>query len=142
MSEILQLRSVSKSFPGVLALQNISFELHEGEVHCLCGENGAGKSTLIKILSGPINRTKGERSSLTEKRWVSIRVLRCDRERRLIAGRIKKEGCANSLLFLVYSAACKIVVNSALVSTIGFAFMLLALAAFSTSDSISVSVTP
>ncbi|HUI69217.1 MAG TPA: ATP-binding cassette domain-containing protein, partial [Spirochaetia bacterium] len=52
MTEVLQLQNVSKSFPGVKALQNISFDLREGEVHCLCGENGAGKSTLIKILSG------------------------------------------------------------------------------------------
>jgi ABC-type sugar transport system ATPase subunit len=59
MSEILQLRNISKSFPGVLALQNISFDLIEGEVHCLCGENGAGKSTLIKILSGAYQPDEG-----------------------------------------------------------------------------------
>jgi ABC-type sugar transport system ATPase subunit len=59
MSEILQLRNISKSFPGVLALQNISFDLNEGEVHCLCGENGAGKSTLIKILSGAYQPDEG-----------------------------------------------------------------------------------
>ena len=52
MSEILLLNNISKTFPGVKALENISFDLKEGEVHCLCGENGAGKSTLIKILSG------------------------------------------------------------------------------------------
>ncbi|HEY9595444.1 MAG TPA: ATP-binding cassette domain-containing protein, partial [Spirochaetia bacterium] len=52
MNEILELKDISKTFPGVKALQNISFDLREGEVHCLCGENGAGKSTLIKILSG------------------------------------------------------------------------------------------
>jgi ribose transport system ATP-binding protein len=52
MNEILQLVNISKTFPGVRALQSISFDLREGEVHCLCGENGAGKSTLIKILSG------------------------------------------------------------------------------------------
>src|ERR1700722_11052629 len=59
MSEILQLRNISKSFPGVLALQDISFDLNEGEVHCLCGENGAGKSTLIKILSGAYQPDEG-----------------------------------------------------------------------------------
>ena len=59
MSEILKLRNISKTFPGVLALQNISFDLNEGEVHCLCGENGAGKSTLIKILSGAYQPDEG-----------------------------------------------------------------------------------
>jgi len=51
MSVILQLQNI-KTFPGVRALQNISFDLREGEVYCLCGEDGAGKSTSIKILSG------------------------------------------------------------------------------------------
>ncbi|HUI69959.1 MAG TPA: sugar ABC transporter ATP-binding protein [Spirochaetia bacterium] len=59
MSEILRLNNISKSFPGVRALQNISFDLKEGEVHCLCGENGAGKSTLIKILSGAYQPDEG-----------------------------------------------------------------------------------
>lgn len=59
MSQILQLRNISKTFPGVRALQNISFDLNEGEVHCLCGENGAGKSTLIKILSGAYQPDEG-----------------------------------------------------------------------------------
>ncbi len=52
MREILRLDHVSKSFVGVKAMQDISFDLRAGEVHCLCGENGAGKSTLIKVLSG------------------------------------------------------------------------------------------
>ena len=50
--EILKLTNISKTFPGVKALNGINFSLNAGEVHCICGENGAGKSTLIKIISG------------------------------------------------------------------------------------------
>jgi ABC-type sugar transport system ATPase subunit len=59
MDEILRLSHISKTFPGVRALQDISFDLRRGEVHCLCGENGAGKSTLIKILSGALQPDDG-----------------------------------------------------------------------------------
>ncbi len=61
MDEILQLSHVSKTFPGVRALEDISFDLKRGEVHCLCGENGAGKSTLIKVLSGAHQPDEGSR---------------------------------------------------------------------------------
>ncbi|HAV76739.1 MAG TPA: ABC transporter ATP-binding protein [Anaerolineae bacterium] len=49
---ILEMRNITKEFPGVKALNNVSFQVVEGEIHCLVGENGAGKSTLMKILSG------------------------------------------------------------------------------------------
>ena len=52
MTKLLELKNVSKTFPGVKALQNVQLDVHAGEVLGLCGENGAGKSTLMKILTG------------------------------------------------------------------------------------------
>lgn len=49
---ILQMRSITKEFPGVKALENVSLSVKAGEIHAICGENGAGKSTLMKVLSG------------------------------------------------------------------------------------------
>lgn len=51
-STMLELKGISKAFPGVQALQDVAFTLSPGEVHCLMGENGAGKSTFIKIITG------------------------------------------------------------------------------------------
>lgn len=49
---ILEMKDITKEFPGVKALSNVSFRVKKGEIHCLVGENGAGKSTLMKVLSG------------------------------------------------------------------------------------------
>ena len=59
---LLEARGLTKTFPGVIALNNVRFDLRPGEIHALCGENGAGKSTLIKLLSGihPSGSYEGE----------------------------------------------------------------------------------
>lgn len=56
---ILTCKDITKTFPGVRALDQVGFELKKGEVHALCGENGAGKSTLIKILTGLYTKDNG-----------------------------------------------------------------------------------
>ena len=68
---VLSLEGISKSFPGVKALQNISFQLEEGEVLALLGENGAGKSTLIKCLTGA-NTPSGGSIGLFGKTYASV----------------------------------------------------------------------
>jgi len=57
---ILEMRNVSKRFPGVQALQDVSFDVRRGEIHALVGQNGAGKSTLLKILAGIYTADTGE----------------------------------------------------------------------------------
>ena len=57
---LLQMRGISKRYPGIQALNDADLEVRAGEVHVLVGENGAGKSTLMKILSGAVRRDAGE----------------------------------------------------------------------------------
>jgi ribose transport system ATP-binding protein len=57
---VLEIRDLVKDFPGVRAVNNVSFDIKRNTVHCLVGENGAGKSTLIKMLTGAYTRTSGK----------------------------------------------------------------------------------
>ena len=57
---VVELKSITKRFPGVIALKNMSIGIRPGEIHGLIGENGAGKSTLIKVLTGVHSPEEGE----------------------------------------------------------------------------------
>ncbi|MCW5952105.1 MAG: sugar ABC transporter ATP-binding protein, partial [Propionibacteriaceae bacterium] len=63
MDALLQVSDITKSFPGVRALDGVSFELHAGEICTIAGENGAGKSTLLGILGGSLTPDQG---------WIAI----------------------------------------------------------------------
>ena len=60
MDKIIELREITKTYPGVVALDKVSIDFRPGEVHAICGENGAGKSTLIKVISGAARPEGGE----------------------------------------------------------------------------------
>lgn len=57
---LLEMKGITKRFPGVIALSDVTFDLKAGEIHCLVGENGAGKSTLMKVLSGLYQADEGQ----------------------------------------------------------------------------------
>jgi ribose transport system ATP-binding protein len=78
---VLEMLNIRKTFPGVVALDDVSFDLRKGEVHVLLGENGAGKSTLMKILSGAYQKTAGR--ILIEGREVEIKSPRHARQLRI-----------------------------------------------------------
>ena len=60
IENVLEIKNLVKDFPGVRAVNDVSFDIKHNTVHCLVGENGAGKSTLIKMLTGVYERTKGQ----------------------------------------------------------------------------------
>lgn len=64
MKPYLEMQNISKTFPGVKALKNVSLDVYKGEVLALVGENGAGKSTLIKVLAGMHQPDSGEESKI------------------------------------------------------------------------------
>ena len=59
MANILELKHITKVYPGVVALDDVSMSFEPGEIHSIMGENGAGKSTLIKIVAGAIESSGG-----------------------------------------------------------------------------------
>jgi ABC-type uncharacterized transport system ATPase subunit len=73
---LLELRGISKEFPGVKALDDVSFAVFPGEVHMLLGENGAGKSSLMKVLCGAYSADSGEFYYKGEKVTIPASTLR------------------------------------------------------------------
>ena len=75
MNALLEMRGIRKTFPGVVALDNVNLSVRAGEIHAIVGENGAGKSTLMKVLSGvyPHGSYSGEiRFDGAERRFTGI----------------------------------------------------------------------
>ena len=74
MSLVIEMKNITKTFPGVKANDDITFEVEKNEIHCLLGENGTGKSTLMNILFGLYKPDRGEifingeRSSISNPR--------------------------------------------------------------------------
>ena len=68
--EVLELKHITKTYPGVKALDDVSISFKKGEVHALIGENGAGKSTFIKTIAGAIQPDSGEIWIDGQSRWI------------------------------------------------------------------------
>jgi putative multiple sugar transport system ATP-binding protein len=81
MTPILLMRGITKTFPGVKALQDVNLAVRSGEIHAICGENGAGKSTLMKVLSGVYPHGSYDGEIKFEDDWCAFSSVR-DSERR------------------------------------------------------------
>ena len=69
MGNILEIHDLTKTYPGVIALDNVSINIKKGEVHALVGENGAGKSTLIKTITGASKPDSGKIIFVIRRPW-------------------------------------------------------------------------
>ena len=81
---ILEMRRITKTFPGVAALQDVSLAVARGEIHAICGENGAGKSTLMKVLSGVYPAGSYEGEILLDGKPVDFRGIRDSEEHGIV----------------------------------------------------------
>lgn len=84
MTAILEMRGITKTFPGVKALDNVNLTVAPGEIHAICGENGAGKSTLMKVLSGVYPHGTYEGEILYEGRPMAFSSIRDSEEKGII----------------------------------------------------------
>ncbi|MEV6130195.1 multiple monosaccharide ABC transporter ATP-binding protein [Streptomyces violaceusniger] len=84
MSTILELRSITKTFPGVKALSDVNLRVRQGEIHALCGENGAGKSTLMKVVSGVHPHGSYDGEILFEGRPCAFKDIRASEQRGIV----------------------------------------------------------
>jgi len=83
-NNILEMRSITKTFPGVLALDDVTMSVERGEIHAICGENGAGKSTLMKVLSGVWPHGSYEGDIVFENEVVSFKNIRESEEKGIV----------------------------------------------------------
>lgn len=81
---VLEMRSITKTFPGVKALSDVTLTVAEGEVHAICGENGAGKSTLMKVLSGVYPHGSYEGEILFRGETCEFRDIRASEQRGIV----------------------------------------------------------
>jgi putative multiple sugar transport system ATP-binding protein len=81
---ILEMRSITKTFPGVKALSDVTLQVARGEIHAICGENGAGKSTLMKVLSGVYPHGTYEGDIVFEDKVVEFRDIRASEAKGIV----------------------------------------------------------